>query len=141
MTRHHASTRRDSDFVPLLDRQIGIDLQMHINEDHVPHLARAQIMYAEYARRRAQRFSYGLHLSIVGRPVHQVVQCIPTERPAHFHHHAADDQRGDRIQQRIAGKVADNAQCNNERNAASERACHALATNMLDFTRVAAASM
>lgn len=79
---------------------------MHVDQDQIAGLARAQVVQVEHAGRGEQRRADRLHVLGVGRAVHQIVQRVPAERRAHFHDHPADDQRGDRIEQRIAEQVA-----------------------------------
>ena len=92
---HHARTRFHRNVVPLCDRKISVDVEMHVHEDQVAGLACAQVVYVEHTPCRNQRCADRLHIFIVGHPGHQIMQCVPAERGAHFHDHPADDQRGD----------------------------------------------
>ena len=65
--------------------------------------------------RGGQRGVNGLDLVGLDRAVHQIVDRIPAEGPAHAGHQEADDQRRDRIEQGIAGQVARDAQSHHQR--------------------------
>ena len=137
----HPLARCDRDVIAGLDADRGINLEVRIDDDHVAHLAGSHIVNVADARCLDQRSTYRLDLGLIGRAVHQIVQRIPAKRPAHPGDHEADDQRSDRVQDGVARQVADNADAHHSDEAASDRACQALATSMLDLTRLAAASM
>ena len=110
----HALSSFDGDVVPRLDIDLSIDLDVRVDHDHVAHFAGANVMHVAHARRLAQRLADRGDFLFVDRTVHQVVQCIPAEAPAHLRHHEADDERGDRIEDRIPRQVADDAQAHHE---------------------------
>ena len=67
------------------------------------------------ARGFEQGVANRLDFLLVNGAVHQVVQGIPAEAPAHFGDHEPHDQRGDRVQDRVAGQVADDADTDDQR--------------------------
>ena len=115
MGLHDTAARLDGDVVTRLDAEGGLDLQMHIGRDQVAHAAGAQLMHPDDAGRGGQRGVNGLDLVGLDRAVHQIVDRIPAEGPAHAGHQEADDQRRDRIEQGIAGQVARDAQSHHQR--------------------------
>ena len=115
MTLQHPLPRRDGDVVAGLDIDRGIQLDVRVNDDHVAHLARANVVDATHAGCFDKGAADGLDLLLVHGSVHEVVQRIPTELPAHFGDHESHDQCGDWIQDRVARQVSADPDAHDQR--------------------------
>ena len=115
MPRHHALLRLDRNVVPLLHGQRRVHLQMRVNDDHVAHFSRAQIVHVRHAGRRGERLPNRRDLHLVHATIHQIVQRVPPETPTHLRHHKAHDQRRNRVKNRVTHQVAHDAHAHHQR--------------------------
>ena len=109
MTLHDAIPGRHGNVMPGLDANRCIHLDMGIDDDNVAHFARAHVVDTEHARCLPQRVENTPDLLIIDCPIHEVMQRIPTELPAHLGHHKSHDERCNWIQNRKTRQIANNA--------------------------------
>ena len=131
----------DGDVVAGLDGLRASTSMCAVDDDHVAHLACA----GRAPRTPGVRGSSGgmRCTFIVRRTIHQVVQRVPVQTPAHAAETAKPTIKAPQSGRGwVASEVADDAGMpTTSEEAASERACQALAMSMLDLTRLATASM
>ena len=92
-----------------------VDFDVDVDQDHVAHAPGAHVVQAEHLRRGADDLLDARVVGLVGRAVHQIVQRIPGELPAHAQHEQADDERGDGIENRITEQAATDARERHQR--------------------------
>ena len=112
MTRFRAATAISWPCLTVSDPSTS---QMGIDHDHVAHLAGAHIVDAMHAGVSFKRTMISSILILRGGAIHQVIERIPAEFPAHLGHHQAHDQGGPRVEQRKPHQVAHNAQSHHQR--------------------------
>ena len=115
MPGHDVEAGLVRDGVAFGDGELAVDFEMYVGQDHVARLARLQVVHAEHAGRGEDFGGDAGDLFLVGGAVGQVVQGIPGESPAHARDHEADDERGDRVEQREAEQVAGDADGDDQR--------------------------
>ncbi len=115
MSLHDLAAGFDGDVMPGFDAECGVDFQVHIHQEHVAHLAGSQVMNAGDARCLEQGLADRFDLVVVGSAIHQVMQGVPGELPAHLAHHESDNRCCDRVQDRIASEVADDPDADDQR--------------------------
>jgi len=111
----HAPLGGHGDVVARLDGQFGVDFDVRVDHDQVPHLARPQVVHVPDAGRSQERASNGVHLDRIRRPVHQFLQGAPGDLPAGFRDQQSHDQRRDRIEDGVSPQIADDADQYDER--------------------------
>ena len=97
------------------DRDGGVNLQVSVDDDQVAHFSRVQVVNVADAGSLEQRLANRRDFDRIRRSIHQVVQGPPSERPAHFGNEKADDERRDRIENRVTGQIAEYADPDNQR--------------------------
>ncbi len=141
MVAHHPFAGRHRDRVAGLDGEVGVHVEVGVHHDHVAHLAR---------RTACTPITPGVPASVASMAATsprsaalsiRSLQGRPRERGAHAPHEEADDGRRDGVEQRVSSRLPMMPRLTTSDDAASERACHALAISMLDRTRLPTASM
>ena len=112
---HHTLACQHGDGVSVLHTEPLVDIQVGIHHDHVSHLACAQAMHAQHARRVFQHAADLTDLLFGSSAVHQIVQRVPTEAQAHAPHHQPHDKGRDGVQQRQSCQTAPDAQRHHQR--------------------------
>src|SRR5450830_1256248 len=131
---HHASARQRGDGMTLRHGLLAVEFEVNVDDGHVAHLARAQVVHAEYPGRGQQGGAYRQRLFFRHRLVHQVVQCAPENtapvrtiiRPTINAAIGSSKGTPSRLPAMPSATTSDDT--------ASERACQALATSMLERT-------
>src|SRR5689334_14177482 len=106
MAGHYIELGLAGNIVTFRDREAAIDLQMDIGEDHVARLAGLQFVHPENTWGRPDFGGDPLDLLLGGCAVHQVMECIPEELPAHFDDHETNDQCGYGVEDCESKKIA-----------------------------------
>lgn len=125
----HVRARIDGNAVGLAGAHDSIDFDVGVDQKQVSHLAGLDVVDAKnvWSPNNGLANALDLDLVLIGSAVHEVMQGIPRESPARGGDNGSDDEGSDGVEKGYPIRLATRPKSTTRDEAASERACQALA--------------